>query len=134
MFFNNCRNCGRAYRGSNPDLCPDCLEQDEDNFLSVRNFIKANPKVSLEVVAEATGVEEEKIRTYLRDGRLEAASLTGPVLECHRCGKPIQNGMYCVLCSSKIKNTFAPDPSLAEEPPKNKRKNRSFARNYRDKD
>ena len=133
MFLNNCRKCGRAYRGSNPELCPDCLEEDEKNFKLVRRFIKENPKVALEVVAEATGVDEEQLRSYLRDGRLQSAELSGPILECQRCGKPIHQGMYCVICASEIKSTFVTEPRPEKEPKKKPRKTRSFARNYRDR-
>ena len=88
------------------DLCPDCQKLDEDDFKKVRDFVKENPKVSVEVVVEATGVDEEKVREYVRQGRLDVASFEGKVIECRKCGKPIESGDYCVLCMNSISNTF----------------------------
>ena len=106
MSIRNCSRCGKVYNSAHQSLCPECVEADEVEFQAVREFIKDNPKVSLDVVSEATGVSEDRLLEYLRDGRLESAELSGPVLECKRCGKPIQRGEYCVLCQSEISQTF----------------------------
>ncbi|HDS30751.1 MAG TPA: MerR family transcriptional regulator [Firmicutes bacterium] len=102
MGLKNCEKCGKAYSGSHAIYCDDCLEAEEEEFKIVRDFIKDNPKIAISVVSEATGVDEDKIRGYLRAGRLDVADLSGPVLSCSRCGKPIYRGQYCVLCQSEI--------------------------------
>jgi len=133
--LRNCDRCGKAYNSANPRLCPECADAEEEEFKGVRKFIKDNPKVSLEVVAEATGVAEDRIRDYLREGRIESADLNGPVLECRRCGKPIYRGEYCVLCQSELQQTFR--SGLEDRPAKASKgadsKPRSFARRYRNR-
>jgi len=131
MVLKNCTRCGIAYTPGSQHLCPACAESDENDFKVVREFIKENPKVSLEVVAEATGVEEDKIREYLKQGRLELADLTGPVLECKRCGKPIYMGEYCVLCRAEFAQPFRSERAGIQQPEKKKQK--SFTRRYRDR-
>ncbi len=134
MEFRNCKRCGKVYQSANPDFCPDCVDAGEKDFRKVRDFIKDNPKVSLEVVAEATGVDEDQILEFLRDGRLEPANLPGPVLECKRCGKPIYQGEYCVLCLNEISQNFK---STSQQQSKKKshgeQKTKSFARRYRER-
>lgn len=135
--LKNCRRCGKAYNSPNPNLCPECADAEEEEFKGVRKFIKDNPKVSLEVVAEATGIPEDRIRDYLREGRLESADLNGPVLECKRCGKPIYQGEYCVLCQSELQQTFRSgleDRSAKSSKDKDDdRRSRSFVRRYRNR-
>ena len=106
LLMRNCQTCGKAYTSNNPTTCPDCIEADSEVFNLVRQFIKDNPLVSVDVVEAATGVPAERIREYLRQGRIEAAEMSGPLLDCERCGKPIYSGQYCVVCQSEIQKTF----------------------------
>ncbi len=62
MAIRNCRSCGTVFDGTHPDLCADCLEEEEDEFKTVRAYIKDHPKVAIAVVSEATGVSEDSIR------------------------------------------------------------------------
>jgi hypothetical protein len=80
------------------NICASCAEKKEGDYLKVREFVKDHPKVSIEVVAEATGVPETKVRQFLREGLIEAADLEGSPLTCQRCGKPIMRGAYCAIC------------------------------------
>lgn len=129
MFLKNCDRCGKAYTSSNPSICPDCIDQDEIDFKKVRNFVKENPKLSIEVISEATEVDEGRIRDYLRMGRLELADMTGPALECERCGKPISMGQYCIICQQEIAETFRTSSPSSGTPAMKKK---SFMERYRD--
>jgi len=133
MKLKNCERCGKIFKSAHPTLCPDCVAEDEEDFTKVRNFIKANPKVAIEVVVEATGVEEERIRDFIRYGQIESADLKGPALECKRCGKPIYMGNYCVICRGEITNNFkAAETEETRQKSAEKRKT-SFTRSYRNR-
>ena len=80
------------------DICSACAEKKEKDYLKVREFVKDNPKVAIEVVSEATGVSEAQVRQFLREGLIEAADLEGSPITCQRCGKPILRGVYCPIC------------------------------------
>jgi len=80
------------------DICSTCAEEKEKEYLRVREFVKDHPKVSIEVVAEATGVTEAHVRQFLREGLIEAADLDGSPITCQRCSKPISRGVYCPIC------------------------------------
>jgi len=135
LLMKNCQRCGKAFTSSNPTICPECIEADSESFNAVRQFIKDNPLVSVDVVEAATGVPADQIREYLRQGRIEAAEMSGPLLECGRCGKPIYAGQYCVVCQSEIQKTFrsASLPSQKRKPPDTtqKKKNGPYVRRYR---
>jgi hypothetical protein len=112
------------------------MELDEENYRLVRDFVKENPNVSVEVAVAATGVSEEQVREYLRQGRLDAAEFSGEILNCSRCGKPIQTGLYCVLCLNELSD------SLKGNSPKTRDKSAKddeeldpshFTRHYRNK-
>jgi uncharacterized protein len=109
MSLKNCTKCGRVFLTAHSSLCPDCVKAGEDAFKKVRDFVKENPKVAIDVVVEATGVPEDEIRTYLRQGKLDVASFSGQPLSCRRCGKPVESGEFCVLCRKDISNNFRGD-------------------------
>ncbi|SHH09682.1 flagellar operon protein TIGR03826 [Thermosyntropha lipolytica DSM 11003] len=101
--LRNCPRCGRlfAYQGRN--LCKRCQEEDENEYLLVRRYVRDNPGATIFEVSEATGVEEEKILQYLREGRLQSKGLVA-ALECERCGRKITAGRYCPQCLKELES------------------------------
>lgn len=101
--LRNCAECGRlfAYQGRN--LCSKCLKKEEDQYNIVRRYVRDNPGASVFEVADATGIEEEKILQFLRDGRLQSKGFT-EIMECERCGRRISSGRLCDSCLGQINN------------------------------
>ncbi|MFH1676745.1 MAG: hypothetical protein ABIC40_06935 [bacterium] len=126
MVLKNCELCGKIYNGNHQTICPDCLEIERQDFEKVRQFIKDNPKISIEVASEATGVDQDRIREFMRQGKIDLADLKGPVLECRRCGKPIYRGEYCIICQNEISVKLRPTAAPKKQP-----KSASFTRRYR---
>ena len=93
--LRNCSICGRlfAYQQGRT-ICSRCLDQEEEQYAIVRKYVRDHPGATVFEVAEETGVEEEIILQFLRDGRLQSRGFA-EVLECQRCGKIISSGKYC---------------------------------------
>ena len=133
MGLTNCQICGKAFlcTGGRP-ICPECRDSEEKDFEKVRDFVKDNPKVSIEVVVEGTGVSSEKIRRYLNEGLLEQANLTEKNQTCQLCHKSITAGNYCIDCMSRLKNCMSPKEE-EEKKEKEKKQKTSFSMNYRNR-
>ncbi|HWP95338.1 MAG TPA: TIGR03826 family flagellar region protein [Syntrophomonadaceae bacterium] len=99
--IRNCAGCGRmfAYQGRN--LCSKCLENEDTDYGVVRRYVRDNPGAGVFQVAEATGVEEEKILQFLKDGRLQSKGFV-EITNCERCGKRISEGKFCEQCRGEI--------------------------------
>jgi len=125
----NCQKCGKAFlsTGGRP-ICPECREAENADFEKVREFVKDNPKMSIDIVSEETGVPTEKIRQYLQDGLLEQAEAMND-FKCQLCGKPISSGNYCFACMNKLKKGFDKGSSKKEK----KKETKSFTQAYLDK-
>ncbi len=96
----NCRRCGRIYNyiGGIP-ICSTCKEQDEEDFKRVKQYLYDNPGASLTEVSTVLEISVEKIRIYLKDGRLEIINNEGNmILECESCGRAIKTGRFCDSC------------------------------------
>ena len=118
----NCRRCGRIfnYIGGNP-ICPICKELDEKDYKRVKDYLLEYPGASLSQVSLELEISVERIKSYLRDGRLEILNNEGNLfLECESCGTAIRTGRFCQECSRvlshDLKNTArAMNESLLKE-------------------
>jgi flagellar operon protein (TIGR03826 family) len=98
MEAKNCPRCGRVFTHPTKFVCSNCEKADEEQFQSIKDYIKDNPLVTLGELSEATHVSVKRITQYIRDGRLEVAKGMQGEIGCERCGKPIQTGRYCPAC------------------------------------
>lgn len=106
MALKNCAKCGRMFSGEDHQrFCSNCVENDDDVFKVVREYIYDNPNATVQETAEATEVSEEKILKFLRQGKL-ALKGDGVGLDCERCGKNITSGRYCDQCAQEMKESF----------------------------
>lgn len=103
MDIRQCRRCRKLfdYRG-NPN-CPACVQQMDQMFVMVRNFLYDNPHADMEAICEASGAEENDVLAWLREGRLIVDSDMTPLLTCVNCRKPIQSGQYCDACAHQMR-------------------------------
>ena len=110
--LRNCSICGRlfAYQQGRT-ICSRCMDQEEEQYAIVRKYVRDHPGATVFEVAEETGVEEEIILQFLRDGRLQSRGFA-EVLECQRCGKIISSGKYCSQClqdlDSQLRKAITP--------------------------
>ena len=69
MTLKNCDSCGKLHNERGV-YCSACSEKERKIFTRVRDYLYDNPNGTVEEVAEHTGVKPEKIRKYVREGRL----------------------------------------------------------------
>ena len=114
MDFINCPRCGKVFRRLTVPICETCVENEEKDFMRIKEFIEKNPASTLQDVSEGTDVSTRRLLKYLKEGRLElAVGLTGGEFICERCNKPITTGRYCSKCqlemTSEVNEIFGKD-------------------------
>lgn len=100
----NCKRCGKIYNyiGGVP-LCHDCKKQDEDDFKRVKNYLYDNPMASIVDVSRELEISVQRIKNYLKQGRLEIIGGDGNmILECELCGRSIRTGRFCEECTNAL--------------------------------
>lgn len=106
--IRNCRKCGRIfnYIGGEP-ICPICRQADEEEFQRIKKYLYEYPGATLSQVSTELGISVEKIKKFLREGRLEIAGDDGNmILECEKCGKSIKSGRFCAECEREMASGF----------------------------
>ncbi len=119
----NCRGCGRLYNAvgsSRKRLCPQCMNKLEEKFAQVKEFLRENPKSSIEVVSKENDVSVKQIKQWVKEERLTFVEGGASGITCEKCGKMIHTGRFCNECKFKIGNTLmsAIDKPIMEMPKK----------------
>ncbi len=135
--IRNCRSCGKIfnYIGGAP-ICQACREKDEEDFKRVKDYLYDNPKASVTQVSVDLDISVEKIRRYLKDGRLEIANDEGNlILECEKCGRSIKTGRFCQDCERTLTSGLRDVASQFRSEIESQRSSRSnaFAMRYLNK-
>lgn len=99
--LRNCPRCGRLFASQGASVCRRCQELEDQDYMIVRRYVRDNPGATVFEVAEATGIEEEKILQFLREGRLQSRGMT-TVYYCERCNTIIKEGKYCSNCLREL--------------------------------
>lgn len=104
----NCRKCGKifTYAGGAP-ICQACKQAEEEDFKTIKDYLYKNPGASITQVSTDLDISVEKIKRFLKDGRLEITGDDGNmVLECENCGKSIKSGRLCDDCERNLAAGF----------------------------
>ncbi len=106
MNVSNCPRCGKVYFKNVKNLCPDCIREDEQMYEKVYRYLRENPKSTVMQVAAETGVPEDRVLSFLREGRIQSAEWKRLEYPCERCGATINSGRYCENCSREVQDSL----------------------------
>jgi flagellar operon protein (TIGR03826 family) len=101
----NCPKCGKAFVRDLRKVCNVCYKEEEEMYEKVNQFIRKreNREATIVEVHEATGVPEDTIVRFVKEGRLRAAHMANLTYECESCGGPITKGRICTNCTDRMK-------------------------------
>ena len=100
----NCKKCGKIFNfiGGAP-ICAVCRQADEEDFKRIKDYLYKNQGASITQVSTELEISVEKIKRFLKDGRLEITGQDGNmILECENCGKSIKSGRLCDSCERDL--------------------------------
>ncbi len=116
--IKNCPRCGRIFTFIARPICNKCLEAEENEFKTVKEYVYDNPGATISEVSQETEVSVERIMRFLREERLEIKSENSNlILGCERCGRSINSGRFCEECKGQISNDFRKEFGLDDKKP-----------------
>ncbi|WP_027088383.1 hypothetical protein [Cohnella panacarvi] len=66
-----------------------------------------NRHMTNEELSEASSVPPDRIRSFIRSGKLKLYDYPKLADECDRCQKPIRSGTMCLACKTQIQDDIA---------------------------
>ena len=121
MEVKTCKNCRRLFNYlTGPMLCAACKEKLEDDFVEVKEFIRKNPGVTMQHVADNCDVSINQLKEWVREERLQFSTSSGSGIVCDKCGSPIPTGRFCEFCKKEMAQNLARGltPAAGKEEPK----------------
>jgi len=88
----------------------------ETDKLLLKEFIKTNPRSTIDEVSEGCEVPIPQINQWIREERLTFSDDSPIGLDCESCGKMIRTGRYCPECKNKMINSLGGGPKKATAP------------------
>ena len=128
MNLRNYPECGKLFIFTTKNLCRDCIEQEEADFVLIKDYLMKNHAAGIPEISRDTGVSSKRVISMLHDKRLIAVCEIYDIklLQCERCGKPNINGRFCPeysdslgkLCSELAINTLASQTDIDHTRPR----------------
>jgi len=107
MNVKNCKSCGKLFNYVvGPNICPACREKLEEKFQEVKKYVRENAHSGIKEVASECGVDEQQIRQWIREERLEFSSESVGGVACEVCGVAITTGRFCEKCKANMVNSL----------------------------
>ncbi|HHY74195.1 MAG TPA: hypothetical protein GX497_13430 [Bacillus bacterium] len=104
--LSNCPKCGRLYVRNLHGICDACRKEEDKLFEKVYQFIRKreNRTASIPEIVEATGVPEDTIMRFVKEGRIRTTQFPNLGYRCESCGAMIQKGRLCINCTSTLES------------------------------
>ena len=117
MNIIQCTFCKKPFTSIGGKICPDCLEQIDKDFITVRDYIYEHKHSNIDKIAEETEVKKQVIIHLLKEGRLIIDSPDGDgLLLCEACKKPINTGRMCKECMGQVTSTMDKNVTTNKKP------------------
>jgi len=117
MNIVQCQFCKKPFVSISGRICPECLEQIDKDFITVRDYIYEHKHSNIDIIAKETEVAKQIIIHLLKEGRLIIDSPDGDgLLVCEMCKKPINTGRMCKECMGKVSSSMDKNVSDNKKP------------------
>jgi flagellar operon protein (TIGR03826 family) len=103
----NCSRCGNLFDKRYRDICPHCIEEEEQDLQVVKDYLGNHRLATLPEVVRDTEVPLETVLTFIDDRRLVLVDFPNLTYQCQQCGTHTQNGRYCQECTDNLVQELA---------------------------
>jgi flagellar operon protein (TIGR03826 family) len=98
----NCSKCGRLMVKGPRALCPNCLQEIEEQYKKCLEYLREHRGCTIVELSEATGVSVAQITKFIREGRISVMDYQNLTYDCEVCGAPIREGHMCDNCRKRL--------------------------------
>ncbi|MGM0876452.1 MAG: TIGR03826 family flagellar region protein [Bacillota bacterium] len=125
----NCPKCNALFVHTQfSSVCDACFKEEEKAFETVYKFMRRreNREALLHEVVEGTGVLEEMILKFIRNGRIQLSKFPNLGYPCEKCGRTIREDRICGGCKNDIHKQLHQMEQVKKISESHKEKDKSF--------
>ncbi|WP_315970080.1 TIGR03826 family flagellar region protein [Bacillus tuaregi] len=108
--IDNCPKCGKIMIKSKfRDVCEACYKEEEKQYEIIYKFMRKreNRAATIKQIIDATGVEEDLLLKFIKNGRFQQTQFPNLGYPCEKCGKIIQSGKLCDSCAKELRTELS---------------------------
>lgn len=127
--LKNCPTCNGIFvKNQFRDVCEACWKEEEKAYETVYQYMRKreNRAATMTQVIEATGIEEDLLLKFIRNGRIKITQFPNLGYPCDKCGAIIREGKLCARCLGELKKDLQ-EHTQVEELRKNFQKSEKHA-------
>ncbi|RED65826.1 hypothetical protein DFP95_101318 [Cohnella lupini] len=98
----HCPGCGNVFQKNSRNLCASCASVADDQLNTIERFLLRNRFANTDETAAATMLPPEKIRSWIRQGKIKLFDYPNLSDECDLCRAAIRRGHICGACTIRI--------------------------------
>ncbi len=100
--IKKCSLCGNIFHSYGTNLCANCSEQVDKEFIMVREYISNNPgSAGIIDILKNTEATERIVLHLIKEGRLSPKDvISAKAPHCSVCGAAIDKGKLCSRCAA----------------------------------
>ena len=103
MNLGNCPRCGKLFTKGFNEVCPACVKAIDEDYNKCAKYLRENRGSTLQQLSDATEVSVKQIMKFIRDGRINIATLPNMQIHCESCGTPMKGLMQlCEDCRKRL--------------------------------
>ncbi|SDO07959.1 hypothetical protein SAMN04487897_1088 [Paenibacillus sp. yr247] len=102
LMVANCPRCGKVFQKNLRNQCSDCSHSLDSILLSSLEFLRRNHRSTNEQLSAATGVTNEQLHVWIKEGKLVLSDYPNLYYSCTICAKPIRQQKLCPECAFRI--------------------------------
>ncbi|MBB6674347.1 hypothetical protein [Cohnella nanjingensis] len=100
----HCPSCGQVYQINLRGLCAACSTSEDAQLAAIERELRRNRQLHTEQVAERTSLRPERIRSWIRSGKIKLFEYPNLADACDLCAAPIRRGKLCTPCATRIQS------------------------------
>jgi hypothetical protein len=103
----HCPGCGNVFQKNVRNLCVSCSTISDEQMLSIERYLLRNRLASTEETAEATQLPPDRIRSWIRQGKLKLYDYPNLSDQCDLCQASIRRGHLCNPSATRINDDIS---------------------------
>ncbi|QJD83560.1 hypothetical protein [Cohnella herbarum] len=107
LMVAHCPDCGNVFQKNVRNLCSSCAALLDEQIVTMERYLSRNRFATTEQLSLATNLPVQKIRGWIRKGKLRVFDYPNLADQCDLCSAPIRRGHICPTCSSRINDDIA---------------------------
>ncbi|MCC3377378.1 hypothetical protein [Cohnella sp. REN36] len=102
----HCPGCGQVFQKNMRGMCTTCSDAEDAQLAAIERELRRDRKLDTDQVAARTGLRPERIRSWIRKGKIRLHEYPNLTDACDLCAASIRRDKLCTACANRIRSAI----------------------------